>query len=142
MRDCIYVVLPFMAWVVAGSMKFIVNYLRFGNKAKQLIGYGGFPSTHSTVLSAPVFLCGFTEGFNTPLFSLGIGALLILVIDAHGLRRKVGEQAAAINALRKATGINAEPLRERMGHSWFEISGGIVLGALLGLAAHQICILF
>lgn len=132
MSDYIYVALPFIAWIVSGTIKFVVNYIRFGNKAKQLIGYGGFPSTHSTVLSAPVFLCGFTEGFNTPLFSLGVGALLILVIDAHGLRRKVGEQAASINELRKVVDINAEPLRERMGHSWYEISGGIVLGAVIG----------
>lgn len=126
-----YVLLPFVAWVTAGCLKFAINWLRHGRQAGRLIGYGGFPSTHTTVLSSVVFLVGFTEGFATPMFSLGLGALVILVIDAHGLRRKVGEQAAAINELRQYVGLAAEPLRERMGHHWSEIAGGLVLGAAL-----------
>ena len=123
----IYILMPFIAWCVAGCLKFVINYLRFGSKAKSLIGYGGFPSTHTTIMSSVVFLTGFKEGFATPLFSLGLGALLILVIDAHGLRRKLGEQAKVINSLQTDT-----ILRERMGHSWGEIVGGLVLGMILG----------
>lgn len=122
----VYVLMPFFAWCVAGFVKYVINYIRFGKEAKALIGYGGFPSTHTTIMSSVVFLTGFREGFATPLFSLGLGALLILVIDAHGLRRKVGEQAKMLNRLQ---GENV--LRERMGHSWGEIAGGIVLGVLL-----------
>lgn len=119
----IYVIMPFLAWCVAGCLKFAINYLRFGYKAKSLIGYGGFPSTHTTIMSSVVFLAGFKEGFATPLFSLGMGALLVLVIDAHGLRRKVGEQASVLNQLQSDI-----KLRERMGHNWEEILGGLILG--------------
>ena len=122
----IYVLMPFIGWGTAGCLKFAINYMRFGRKAKELIGYGGFPSTHTTILSSVVFLTGFKEGFATPLFSLGMGALLILVIDAHGLRRRVGEHAEVLNKLQDKT-----VLRERMGHSWFEILGGMVVGLLL-----------
>ena len=125
----IYVLMPFLAWGTAGCLKFVINYLRFGKRAKSLIGYGGFPSTHTTIMSSVVFLAGFQEGFATPLFSLGMGALLVLVIDAHGLRRKVGEQAQVLNTLQ-----DYKKLRERMGHSWKEICGGLVLGVLLGYA--------
>lgn len=130
-----YIILPFVAWVTAGCLKFAINWLRHGRQAGRLIGYGGFPSTHTTVLASVVFLVGFTEGFATPMFSLGLGALVILVIDAHGLRRKVGEQAAAINTLRQHVGLEAEPLRERMGHQWREIAGGLLLGAVLAYIA-------
>ena len=133
-----YILLPFLAWVTAGCLKFAINFLRAGGsreKARQLIGYGGFPSTHTAVLSSVVFFAGFTLGFTSPVFTLGLGALVILVIDAHGLRRKVGEQARAINELRRAVGIEKEPLRERMGHSWGEIGGGLVAGAVLGYVA-------
>lgn len=125
--------MPFLAWGVAGCLKFVVNYIRFGRKAKSLIGYGGFPSTHTTIMSSVVFLAGFREGFETPLFSLGLGALLILVIDAHGLRRKVGEQAKILNNLQQQM-----VLRERMGHSWGEIIGGGVLGAILAMVGSVI----
>lgn len=133
-----YILLPFVAWVVAGCCKFLVNRIRFGNKATSLIGYGGFPSTHTTVLSSVVFFAGLTLGFHSPVFTLGMGALVILVIDAHGLRRKVGEQAAAINELREKVGIKKEPLREKMGHQWHEIAGGLVLGFVLAYIASMI----
>lgn len=134
-----YVILPFAVWAIAGCIKFACNYLRHGAKAKSLIGYGGFPSTHTAVLSSTVFLAGFQEGFDTPIFSLGVGALLILIIDAHGLRRKVGEQAKIINELQhKLYGNGIIPLRERMGHSWTEIAGGLALGAALGWIASML----
>jgi len=124
--------MPFLAWFVAGCLKFLINYLRFGRKAKSLIGYGGFPSTHTTIMSSVVFLAGFKEGFTTPVFSVGLGVLLVVVIDAHGLRRKVGEQAKVLNELQ-----NEKFLRESMGHSWWEIVGGVILGILL---AKGVCI--
>lgn len=131
-----YILLPFVAWVLAGCTKFVVNYLLHGAQAKRLIGYGGFPSTHTTVLSSVVFFAGFNEGFCTSVFSLGLGVLLILIIDAHGLRRKVGKQAEIINQLQeKIYGDKFYPLRERMGHSWLEIAGGLGLGFFLGFGA-------
>lgn len=133
-----YVLLPFVAWVTAGCLKFAINFLRAGGsreKAWRLIGYGGFPSTHTAVLSSVVFFTGFTLGFASPVFTLGLGALVILIIDAHGLRRKVGEQARAINELRQVVGIEKEPLRERMGHAWYEICGGLAMGMVLGYGA-------
>lgn len=132
----IYILLPFVAWVIAGCCKFVVNFFRHGSKAKALIGYGGFPSTHTTVLSSVLFLEGFSEGFCTAYFSFGVGVLLLMIIDAHGLRRKVGEQAAAINKLQeKLYGEEFKPLRERMGHQWHEIGGGLLLGLALGWLA-------
>ncbi|WP_028128662.1 divergent PAP2 family protein [Selenomonas sp. AE3005] len=119
----IYVLIPFLSWCIAGCLKFVINCLRFGRKAKSMIGYGGFPSTHTTIMSSVVFFAGFKEGFTTPLFSIGLGALLVLVIDAHGLRRKVGEQAKILNELQDDIA-----LRESMGHSWGEIFGGLILG--------------
>ena len=128
-----YVVLPFIAWFLAGALKFCINTVRFGAKARGLIGYGGFPSTHTTILSAVVWYIGISEGFGTPLFSLGLAALLILIIDAHGLRRKIGEQAKVINRIQSIV-----VLRERMGHSWLEIGGGLILGLVIALFVSKI----
>lgn len=127
-----YIILPFVAWIMAGSFKFLINYLRYGKKAKNLIGYGGFPSTHTTILSSVVVFSGLSEGFESPVFLLGIGALLIVVIDAHGLRQKVGQQAKIINDLqRKVFDNDVEVLREKIGHTWIEIFGGLLYGSLL-----------
>lgn len=125
-----YIIIPLAAWVIAGSLKFFINFIRFGTKARKYIGYGGFPSTHTTILATIAFTIGFSEGFATPLFMLAEGAVLIVIIDAHGMRRKIGEQAKLLNTLQHDV-----KLREKMGHSYFEIAGGLVLGAILGYAA-------
>ncbi|MBO4400389.1 MAG: divergent PAP2 family protein [Selenomonadaceae bacterium] len=121
-----YILLPFVAWAVSGSLKFLVNEIRYG-AGKKLIGYGGLPSTHTTIISSAVFALGFSRGFETPEFSLGLSVLLLFVMDAHGLRRKIGSHAEVLNRLQRKT-----ILRERMGHSWLEIFCGLVLGAALG----------
>lgn len=136
----IYIALPFLAWIIAGCCKFFVNFLRNGCQARQLIGYGGFPSTHTTVLSSVVFFAGFQLGWHSSVVTLGLGALVILIIDAHGLRRKVGEQAAILNRLQeKVDPEHVTLLRERMGHSWIEIGGGLALGAFLAWLACLFC---
>lgn len=121
-----FILLPFVAWIISGSLKFLVNQIRFG-AGRKLIGYGGLPSTHTTIISAAVFFCGFSEGFFTPTFTLGLSVLLLFIMDAHNLRRKIGSHAEILNRLQSEI-----ILRERMGHSWLEIFCGLILGAALG----------
>ena len=102
-----FILMPFIAWVTSGSLKFIINSIRFGD-ARKRIGYGGLPSTHTAILSSTVFLSGFSEGFNTPIFSLGTAILLLIMFDAHGLRQKL-----------------------KIGHTWTEIFAGLLLGLVL-----------
>jgi len=127
-----------IAWFAAGTLKFIVNFIRFPSQAVNLIGNGGFPSTHTTVISSTVFLVGFTEGMSAPVFGLGVAVLMITIIDALGIRRAVGKQASAINR-HILLGNTAESLlRERQGHDPLEVLGGLVLGFILAYILYQI----
>lgn len=138
----IYFCLPFFAWGISGSVKFFVNALRSRSLrgGKRLIGYGGFPSTHTATFSSVVFFVGLRLGFDTPIFTLGLGALLILIMDAHNLRRKVGAQARVINRLQRIVDPeHVEPLRERMGHSFLEIAGGLAVGFCVAYVAQYFC---
>lgn len=125
----LYPIVPIFAWLVAGTTKFIVNYIRFRKEAVALIGNGGFPSTHTTVISSTVFFTGLVEGLFSPVFSLGLAVLMITVFDAMGLRRAVGKQAAVLNqsVIPEKT---LERLRERQGHTPFEVLGGLLVGFL------------
>lgn len=126
-----YFLAPFIGWLVSGSCKFMINYIRYGKEAKQRIGNGGFPSTHTTVMTTTVMLIGFQDGFFTPIFGLGVAITYIVIIDATGLRRAVGLQAAALNQLQERK--EGQHLhRESMGHTRTEILGGLVLGTILG----------
>lgn len=123
-----YAILPMIAWFCSGVTKFMINYIRFGAEARERVGNGGFPSTHTAVVSSAVMLIGFKEGFNTPLFSLGIAFLMITIIDATGIRRALGDHAKHINVLAK----QERKLRETQGHNKIEVLGGFILGTVLG----------
>jgi acid phosphatase family membrane protein YuiD len=137
----IYFLAPFIAWLVAGCMKFVVNYMRFGSEAKERIGNGGFPSNHTTIMVTTVMLIGFREGFDTPSFGLGIAITFIVIIDAMGLRRHVGYHAKSLNEILNRDSQIPYPKkhRESMGHKKIEVLGGIILGSIL---AFVIFILF
>ena len=124
-----YFLLPFVAWIVSGTLKFFVNAARNGGfaNAKKLIGYGGLPSTHTAIISSAVFFYGFSEGFFNATFTLGLSVLLLFIMDAHNLRRKIGNHAEILNSLQDKV-----KLRERMGHTWLEIFCGLLVGLILG----------
>ncbi|WP_028553090.1 divergent PAP2 family protein [Paenibacillus sp. UNC451MF] len=129
----IYFIAPFMGWLVSGSLKFLINYIRFGKNAFGKIGNGGFPSTHTTIIVTSVTLVGLKEGLNSPIFGLGIATALIIIIDATGLRRNVGKHAKIINRMVVINKMDESGLRESMGHKKHEVIGGIVLGIVTGL---------
>ncbi|WP_282937767.1 divergent PAP2 family protein [Paenibacillus sp. RC67] len=132
----LYPVLPFIAWVVSGTLKYAVNRIRHGHEARRLIGNGGFPSTHTSVVSSVTMLIGFDQGFGTPMFGLGVALTYIVMIDAVGIRRAVGDNAKWINRLTRENAAMVEAgLRERQGHTRLELLGGLAVGTLLGWAA-------
>lgn len=133
-----YAVVPMIAWFAAGTLKFIVNYIRFNRQAVKLIGNGGFPSTHTTVMSSTVFLIGLSEGVASPILGLGVAVLMITIIDAMGIRRAVGRQASAINRYLISENSEQPILRERQGHKPFEVLGGLMLGLIVALMLNQI----
>jgi hypothetical protein len=129
-----YFLAPFIGWFVAGVLKFVINHVRYGD-ARERIGNGGFPSNHTTIMTTIVALIGFKEGFSSPIFGLGVAITYIVIIDAIGLRRHVGRHAEKLNKIRKKyyqDEASFDVLRESMGHTPFEVFGGICLGTLIG----------
>ncbi|WP_127470202.1 divergent PAP2 family protein [Thiomicrorhabdus aquaedulcis] len=137
--DLSYALTPFLAWLVAGISKFLINSARAKQWAFGLIGYGGMPSNHSAIVSSMAALIAFKEGIEHPAFGVALALAFIVMLDASSLRRQVGKHATAINTmmLRSAhitqtTQSTLLPiLRERMGHTPFEILGGVLTGVLV-----------
>ncbi|MBU3585167.1 divergent PAP2 family protein [Polynucleobacter sp. AM-26B4] len=128
MKEYLYVVTPFLAWLVAGILKFLINSLRTRRFAFDLIGYGGLPSNHSAIVSSMAALIALKEGVNTPAFGVAIALAFIVILDAGSLRKQVGKHAAAINQLNSFVKSNQIVLRERIGHTRIEILVGILTG--------------
>jgi acid phosphatase family membrane protein YuiD len=125
--DFSYALTPFLAWLVTGALKFIINSIKAKQLAFGLIGYGGLPSNHSAIVSSMAALIALKEGIGHPAFGVAITLAFIVMLDANSLRQQLGKHAVAVNKL--ATGAaNHQTLRERMGHTRLEIAAGIALG--------------
>ena len=129
--DLTYLFTPFIAWLTAGCLKFLINSVRVKKLAFGLIGYGGLPSNHSAIVSSMATLIALKEGSHHPAFGVAITLAFIVILDASSLRRQVGKHATMINKL--ATNMNSglSSLRERMGHTPIEIFAGVLTGAMV-----------
>ncbi|WP_019140826.1 divergent PAP2 family protein [Noviherbaspirillum massiliense] len=130
--DWSYALTPFLAWLVAGTLKFFINSIRAGQLAFGQIGYGGLPSNHSAIVSSTAALIAMKNGIAQPAFGIAVTLAFIVMLDANSLRRAVGNHASAINRL-AAKDVSHTVLRERMGHTRIEIAAGILVG--IGVAA-------
>ena len=126
--DLSYALTPFLAWLVAGGLKFLVNSVRARQWAFGLIGYGGLPSNHSAIVSSVATLIALKEGIGHPAFGVALALAFIVVLDANSLRGQVGKHAVALNRLAASSETHTR-LRERIGHTVIEIAAGILTGA-------------
>ena len=132
-----YILTPFLAWFVAGTMKFLINSIKARQLAFSLIGYGGLPSNHSAIVSSTAMLIALKEGINQPSFAIAITLAFIVILDASSLRRQVGKHAIAINKLAQSSP-DHQILRERMGHTRFEIVIGVLVGIAVAVATNAV----
>lgn len=135
--DYSYALTPFLAWLITGVLKFIINSIKTKRLAFGLIGYGGLPSNHSTIVSSMAALIAFKEGVGHPAFGAALALAFIVTLDANSLRQQIGKHAAAINKL-AAGASNHHPLRERIGHTRLEIVAGITVGIAVAAAVNAI----
>ena len=105
-----------------------LNLLRFFDN-------GGMPSSHSALVTTLTIGVGVYAGVNSSIFSITLIFSLYFIFEAAGLRQEVGNQARLLNDLvdeMKATHhIDRSRLKELVGHTWWEVFGGLSLGALL-----------
>lgn len=142
-----------VSWCAAQIIKTIIHTIRYRTfKAERLVGSGGMPSSHSAlVCSASVStyrLCG----PQSVEFALMLIVALIVMYDAMGVRRAAGLHAHQLNRMNKyfdEEGIEIpnydiykkpskkpkkqKDFKEYLGHTPFEVLGGVILGILIAL---------
>ncbi len=105
----------------------------------RIIGSGGMPSSHASFVSTLSTLVGLKYGFDSDMFAIVTVFSLIIIYDARGVRRAVGQQANVLNRLLKHLDITKiekdkellkKELRELIGHTPVEV----LLGTLLGIS--------
>jgi acid phosphatase family membrane protein YuiD len=128
-----------VAWGLAQVIKIPLDYLRTRRwNWALLLTTGGMPSSHSSLMTGAVFAIGLYQGFDTPLFALGVVITMIVTYDAAGVRRQAGIHAQRINVLVEELMhghmFNESDLREVLGHTPLEVMGGILLGLIVATA--------
>lgn len=127
----------FIGWFVAQGTKLLLTFIKHGKlDLERVMGSGGMPSSHTSTITAATFQVGFTQGFNSPLFGLGLVVAFITMYDAAGVRMAAGKQASVIKQIMKEIGehrfqIEGE-LKELLGHTYLEVFVGFILGILIG----------
>ena len=129
----------FIAWLLAQVIKIPLDYLRTRRwNWALLFTTGGMPSSHSCLMTSTTLAIGLYNGFDNPVFALGVAITMIVTYDAAGVRQQAGIQAQRINVLfdelLHGHPINQKDLREVIGHTPLEVLGGILLGLIVATA--------
>ena len=127
----ILVFTPIFAYIIAGSLKFLMNSFNLKKLAFSDIGMGGFPSTHNTITSSCSSVVFMHFGAQSVEFMICLTFSLIVAIDSMDLRQKIAKHAKEINILK-----NNSELRESIGHKPNEVLRGIIIGIVSGLVLY------
>lgn len=101
----------------------------------RLFETGGMPSSHSAFIVSLTIGIGRTAGFESPLFALSFVFASIVMYDAMGIRRAAGEHAKLLNLILSTDNkfkFDHVKLKELLGHTPFEVLGGLILGVIVG----------
>ncbi len=127
------------AWAIAQILKVIITAMTEKTLAlDRLFASGGMPSSHSAFVTALTVIIGVQHGFGSVYFALSAAFALVVMYDACGVRRSVGEQAKVLNEVIAALKEHSEmgdqkAIREILGHSPLQVVMGFLLGIVVGL---------
>jgi len=135
---------------IAQLLKPIIYYLFIEHTWKPCLikDSGGFPSSHSSMVTTLSILVGLTEGFSSTLFAITCAFSIIIIYDAANVRYYSGQNAKITkqlikdlkedNPLEFGNPIYNIKLKDVLGHKWQEVLGGIILGAIIAIALYNI----
>ena len=138
----LYVAMAAMA--ITQILKPILYYLiRKEWKLELLFDSGGLPSSHSSMVSSLVLSVGLLEDFSSTIFAVTVVFPFITMYDAANVRYYAGQNIQLTRKLiddLKSSVIYKQDLddpiydviiKEILGHKWFEVFTGAILGLLI-----------
>lgn len=130
--------------ILAQVLKTVVYYYRTGKwDFHWVIASGGFPSSHSSTVTALSLSIGIQEGFDSAIFAVTTIFSFIVMYDACHVRYYSGKNIELtqqlVKDLREMTGLHfddpiyQEKLKHVLGHKFVEVIGGFVVGLAVPL---------
>lgn len=119
----------------AQLIKLIIYWFRHGNLSwHDLIVTGGMPSSHSAFVTSLATAIYLEEGVTTA-FAVSLVFAFVIIRDAFGVRRTVGEEGLMIHRI-----LHKLKLKDKshfsMGHTPMQVLVGAVLGVVVSLLVY------
>ena len=135
--------------ILAQVLKTVVYYYRTGKwDFHWVIASGGFPSSHSSTVTALSLSIGIQEGFDSAIFAVTTIFSFIVMYDACHVRYYSGKNIELtqqlVKDLREMTGLHfddpiyQEKLKNVLGHKFVEVIGGFVVGLAVPLILYPL----
>jgi hypothetical protein len=131
-----YLILPLLAALIAQTAKFFIKSNHEKISFKIVTSYSGMPSGHAALVTSLVTIIGLEQGILSPLFAISLVLAIIVIRDAVGIRRYLGEHGRMLNELVKD--LKEEPdkpldrtyprLLEKIGHTPAQATVGALIG--------------
>ena len=143
---CNYILsVPLLSWLAAQICKTIIDLILSGKlDLERMFGAGGMPSAHSALVCSMTIATARKLGVSSPFFAFAFILAAIVMYDAMGVRRAAGEQAKVLNRIvddwmneeddeENPLRENGKRLKEKVGHTPFEVLSGALLGILMAM---------
>jgi acid phosphatase family membrane protein YuiD len=135
---------PLLAAIIAQIIKLLISAPTKPLKIKNFFQYSGMPSAHSAMMISLVVILGLEEGIHSPLFAISTVLTIIVIRDALGIRRYLGQHGKTLNILvgdlkdDKVLEQNYPRLLENIGHTPLQVLAGSLIGAIVGITIYLI----
>lgn len=123
----------FLSILLAGVTSQLTKILIFKFRYKQRFHYkdlivtGGMPSAHSALVCSLTAIIWLNEGFSALFFAVLTFSLIVLR-DAIGVRRSVGEEGKVIEKIIKYEKIKVSKFHYSLGHTSKQVAVGLIIG--------------
>ena len=134
-----------IALLIAQGAKPFIMLLKTGEfRLKYLIASGGYPSSHSASVVALCLSIGLKDGFDSSIFALSLGIVMIVLFDAVNVRYYSGRNISLTQQLiedlqyiiEMKDPIYDEKFKEVLGHTKLETITGIFLGIFVSIVLY------
>lgn len=129
-------------WVVAQILKAITGVFKVKKftLTEFFFGTGGMPSSHTAAVCGLLCACGVKFGLGSGEFAISFILAMIVIRDAMGMRRQVGEHAKALNLIFKEIAeakndpeLTQKAFGELAGHTPLQVFAGALVGVVVAL---------
>ncbi len=139
---------PFWSAMAAGITAQLLKPLFYYMKKKKwnwllVKASGGFPSSHSALVTALALAVGLQEHFRSSIFAVTLTMAVIVIYDAANVRYYSGQNIKVTQQLVRDLQeqqpeqfddpIYQLKMKDVLGHKWIEIIGGIAIGVLYAI---------